>query len=104
MDVRKVQVPQPSTGRLLDTDQAGRVGRTGARAAGPAAQSAAGDSIAISPEARDAILVDRLVGGVLALPEARPAAVAAARAALDRGELDSPAAIQATVDAIAGVD
>jgi hypothetical protein len=67
------------------------------------ARSATGDSITISPEARQAVLVDALAQRVLALPHSRPDVVAAAQDALARGDLDSHHAINATAAALLGV-
>ena len=60
-----------------------------------------GDTVEISAAARQAAWVAGLVARVRDMPEVRPAVVDAARAALARGELDSPAAVQAAASAIA---
>jgi hypothetical protein len=59
-----------------------------------------GDRVEISAQARRAAEADELVARVRALPEVRPAVVDAARRALQRGELDTPAAIEAAATAI----
>ena len=92
MDVRNIQLPTPGPGGPAQTDQAARVQRRGADGKTAVPRSAAGDSIAISAEARQALYVDGLVQRVLAMPGVRPEAVAAA--------LATPESIDATVDAL----
>ncbi len=100
MEVRNVPLPGTQLGGPAQTDAASRVPPPGTDAGAPLARSAAGDSIAISPKARQAILVDGFVQRVLRMPDTRPDLVAAAQAALARGELDTPGAIHATADGI----
>ena len=93
MEVRDVHgAGQPIP--LLPADQA--KAKTTGRPARPD-----GDRIEISAQARRAVEADELVRRVRALPEVRPAVVDAARRALQRGELDTPAAIAAAATAMA---
>lgn len=73
-------------------------GRPTGKAAG---RTASGDVVEISSQARRAVKIHGYVQQVLRMPDSRPAAVQAARQALERGELDSPASIAATAQAIA---
>ena len=104
MEVRNVQLPEAQLGGTAPTDAASGARRPAPADRATATESAEGDTIRISPQARQAILVDRLTQQVLRLPDARPEAVAAARAALERGDLDTPAALDATADAILAAD
>jgi hypothetical protein len=61
---------------------------------------AAVDQVAISDAGRQAVFVGGLARQALGLPDSRPDVVAAARRALESGELDSPAAFLATARAI----
>lgn len=92
MDVRNIQPPATGLGGPAQTDQAARVQRRGDDGKAVVQRSAAGDSVAISPEARQALYVDSLVQRVLAMPDVRPEAMAAAGA--------MPESIEATVDAM----
>ncbi len=58
------------------------------------------DQVEISAAGRQAATVGALARQALELPDSRPDAVAAARAALERGDLDSPAAFLATARAL----
>jgi len=60
-------------------------------------QNGSGDRVEISAAGRQAALIGELARRVLDLPEERPALIEAARGALQRGELDTPAALLATV-------
>ena len=100
MEVRNLQLPDTRLGGPTQADHAHQVHRPGAAGATAVAPPPAGDSVTISPEARQAVVVDSLVQQVLRLPDARPDVVSAARAALERGAFDSPEAIQASVAAV----
>ncbi|MFW6162214.1 MAG: hypothetical protein ACODAJ_05550, partial [Planctomycetota bacterium] len=89
MEIHNVPLPDSPLGGASRPDGTRRVEQEGAEPGTTIARSATGDSITISPEARQAILVDALVQRVLALPEARPDVVAAAQDALARGDLDT---------------
>jgi len=100
MEIRDLQIPSTRPGGPAQAEPTRRAGRAGPTGPADGARSDAGDSITISPEARQAVVLDGLVRQVLRLPDTRPDVVAAARAALESGKLDSREAIDATADAI----
>jgi len=90
MEVRNIPGAGQPTPIPPQGDPAAKAGR----------QPASADRVEISAAGREAAFVGDLARQVLDLPDSRPDAVAAARRALERGDLDSPAAFLAAARAI----
>jgi hypothetical protein len=90
MDIRNVGGSGQPIPILPQGDHAANAGR----------QPASTDQVEISAAGHQAARVGSLARAALELPESRPDAVAAARAALERGDLDSPAAFLAAARAL----
>ena len=91
MEIRNVQHPTHAATIDPGGERQPRAARQG---------ESAGDRVDISAAGRRAARVGQLVRRVLDLPEVRPPVVDAARRALESGDLDTQAAIEATVRAI----
>ncbi len=90
MDIRTVSGPGQPLPVQPQGDRAAKAGH----------QPASADQVEISAAGRQAVWLGGLAREALELPERRPDAVAAARAALERGDLDSPAAFLAAARAM----